>query len=337
LLIAATIAATFLAWLSRRGLANLRRYRYLFLAASLLLLAAPLLPEAGPSPLRGFEQNGSRLWLVLELGFTSIHFQPGELAKLALIAFLASFLAERQGALTVEGRLLAKLRPSALRQLGPALIVASLAILVLVSQRDLGASLLLFGILIGMLYTATGGSFYPLAGLAVAGAGGFAAWRIFPHVQTRVTAWLTPFSDFDGAGYQVAQGWFGLGSGSLSGAGFGLGRPDLIPNAYTDYIFAAVGEELGFAGSAAVIALFAVIVAAGFGIALRARDRHRKLLAAGLAFALALQTFLIVGGVLRLVPLTGITLPLMSYGGSSLVSTFLMFSLLARVSHEEQT
>jgi cell division protein FtsW (lipid II flippase) len=163
------------------------------------------------------------------------------------------------------------------------------------------------------------------------------AYRIFDHVARRFTAWLQPFSNYDDAGYQVAQAWFGMGTGSLAGSGLGLGRPDLIPNAATDFIFAAVAEELGFAGSIAVLAAFALLIGAGFGIALRSRDRFRKLAAAGLTWVLALQTILIIGGVLRVVPLTGITLPFMSYGGSSLVGNFLLLGLLARISNEEQT
>jgi cell division protein FtsW (lipid II flippase) len=167
--------------------------------------------------------------------------------------------------------------------------------------------------------------------------GGLAAYRVFDHVVRRVEAWISPFEHFEGSGYQVAQAWFGMGTGSLSGSGLGLGRPDLIPNADTDFIFAAIAEELGFAGSIAVIAAFAMLVAVGFGIALRSRDRFRKLTAAGLTWVFALQTLLILGGVLRLVPLTGITLPFVSYGGSSLVGNFLLIGLLARISHEEQT
>jgi cell division protein FtsW (lipid II flippase) len=196
---------------------------------------------------------------------------------------------------------------------------------------------LLFGAFVGMLYSATGRpSYLAIGGLLTVG-GGYAAYRAFDHVSRRVVAWLQPFENFDDAGFQVAQAWFGMGTGSLAGSGLGLGRPDLIPNAATDFIFAAVAEELGFAGSVAVIAAFALLIAAGFGIALRSRDRFRKLTAAGLTWVLGLQVFLIVGGVLRLVPLTGITLPFMSYGGSSLVGNFLLLAILARVSHEERT
>jgi len=167
-----------------------------------------------------------------------------------------------------------------------------------------------------------------VSGAAVAG-------FLFDHVQRRVTAWLEPFQHYQDEGYQIAQGLFALGTGSLSGAGPGLGRPDLIPNASTDFIFAAVGEELGFAGTVAVLAIYALVIAVGFGISFRSRDTFRKLLAAGLTFVLAVQVFLIVGGVLRIVPLTGITLPFMSYGGSALVGNLVLVALLLRISHEE--
>jgi cell division protein FtsW (lipid II flippase) len=156
-------------------------------------------------------------------------------------------------------------------------------------------------------------------------------------VQTRVAAWLDPFADFTGAGYQTAQGLFALGSGSLTGSGLGLGRPDLIPAAATDFVFAAVAEELGLAGSIAIIAAYTLLITVGFGVALRARDRFRKYLAAGLTIVVGLQTALILAGVLRLFPLTGITLPFMSYGGSSLLASALVVVVLARVSHEEAT
>jgi cell division protein FtsW (lipid II flippase) len=164
---------------------------------------------------------------------------------------------------------------------------------------------------------------------------GVAAFQAFEHVQRRVVGWLAPFDNFADEGYQIAQGLFALGSGSLSGAGPGLGRPDLIPNAATDFIFAAVGEELGFAASVAIIALYSLVVAVGLGIAFRSRDTFRKLLSAGLIMVLGVQVFLIVGGILRLVPLTGITLPFMSYGGSALVGNLILVALLLRVSHEE--
>ena len=336
LLIALVLAVALLVAVRRTGLAPLRRYRYVFLLSGLVLLLLPLLPTDWALPLRGFEQNGSRLWIRFEAGPLRLQFQPGEIAKLVLATFLASYLSDRQAALGVQIRPLGRYRLPELRQLAPLVIAWAASFVVLIYQRDLGASMLLFALFIAMLYAATGRGVYLASGGLLFGAGAVAAWFSFSHVQRRVTAWLDPFADFADTGYQIAQSLFAFGSGSLSGSGLGLGAPDRIPNAATDFIFAAVGEELGLAGSVAVIATYALLVAVGFGISLRSRDTFRKLLAGGLAFVLGLQTFLIIGGVTRLLPLTGITLPFMSYGGSSLVANFLLLALLARISHEER-
>ncbi len=337
LLIAAALTAGLLRLLAGSRLDAIRRFRYLLLAATLALLLLPLLPGSGPLPVKGLEANGSRIWVLIDLGVIGLRFQPGEIAKLVVVLFLASYLAERQSSLADRPRRLGPFQLPEPRQLFPLVVLWAVSLGVLVGQRDLGASLLLFGSFVGMLYAATGRPAYLGVGGLLAVGGGFAAYQVFDHVVRRVEAWLHPFENYEGSGYQIAQAWFGMGTGSLSGAGLGLGRPDLIPNAETDFIFAAIAEELGFAGSIAVIACFALLVAVGFGIALRSRDRFRKLTAAGLTWVLALQTILILGGVMRLVPLTGITLPFVSYGGSSLVGNFLLLGLLARISHEEQT
>jgi peptidoglycan glycosyltransferase len=336
LLIAAGVASLLLAILSRHALSFLRRYRNLMLMAAVALLLLPNLPSSGPLPIRGLAQNGSRLWIVFDVGLTELHFQPAEIAKVLFVAFLAAFLADRQAALTGVSRRLGPISIPEPRQLLPLVAVWGGSLLILIYQRDLGASLLLFITFAALLYGATGAAGYLVTGGLLALGGGFAAWSMFDHVQRRVEAWLFPFRDYADTGYQVAQGIFALGTGSLSGSGPGLGQPSLIPNAATDFIFAAVGEELGLAGTVAVLLCFALFLAAGFGIALRARDRFRTLLAAGLAFVIGLQTFLIIGGVLRVLPLTGITLPFMSYGGSALVGNFLVLALLERVSHEER-
>ncbi len=336
LLIAAALAIALLLALRRTGLAALRRYRYVFLLSGLLLLLLPLLPTDWALPLRGFEQNGSRLWIRFTAGPIQLQFQPGEIAKLVLATFLASYLSERQAILGIQTRPLGRYRLPELRQLVPLVIAWAASFVVLIYQRDLGASLLLFALFIAMLYAATGRVVYLTTGGFLFGAGAVAAWFSFSHVQRRVSAWLDPFGDFADTGYQISQSLFAFGSGSLSGSGLGLGAPDRIPNAATDFVFAAIGEELGLAGSVAVIATYALLVAVGFGISLRSRDTFRKLLAGGLAFVLGLQTFLIIAGVTRLLPLTGITLPFMSYGGSSLVANFLLVALLARISHEER-
>ena len=337
LLVGAALAAATLYLLRRRGVVVLRRYRYIFLVTGLALLLLPLLPAG--LPIRGVTLNGSRLWVRLQAGGVSLSFQPGEAAKLLIVVFLASYLADRHRALTDMPRRLGPISLPEPRHLLPVLLAFGVSFAVLTYQRDLGASLLLFMVFATMLFAATGRYAYPVAALTLLAGGGLAAYQYFGHVQDRVTAWLHPFAaeTFSSTGYQVANGLFALGSGGLTGTGIGAGRPDLVPAAATDFIFVAVAEELGLAGGIAVVAAFALLAAAGFGIALRARDPFRKLLAGGLTLALAVQTMLILGGVLRLLPLTGITLPFMSYGGSSLVTNLLAAMLLMRVSTEKAT
>ena len=338
LLIGAALASTTLMLLSRHTTSVLRRYRNLILLISVALLLLPNLPSDWGFPLRGLELNGSRLWVALEVGTARIlQFQPAEIAKLGLVIFVAAYLADHQRALREAHRRLGPIRLPEPRQLIPLLIAWGASVLILIWQRDLGASLLLFAGFVLLLYAATGATGYLVAGGLLGVVAAAASFFAFDHVQRRVVAWIAPFQHYEDEGFQIAQGIFGLGTGSLSGSGPGLGRPDLIPNAATDFVFAAVGEELGFAGTVAVIALYSLVIAVGLGIAFRSRDTFRKLLAAGLTLVFAVQVFLIIGGILRLVPLTGITLPFMSYGGSALVGNLMLVALLMRISHEEAT
>lgn len=336
MLIGAGAAVLTLMLLSRATTSILRRYRNLILLLSIGLLLLPNLPTNLPF-LHGLEVNGSRLWIVLDLGITRMQFQPAELAKLGIVVFFAGYLADHQKALREAHRQLGPIRLPEPRQLIPLILAWGGSLFILVWQRDLGASLLVFAGFVLLLYAATGATGYLVAGGALTLTGAAAAAFLFDHVQRRIIAWVAPFEHYQDEGYQIVQGIFALGTGSLTGSGPGLGRPDLIPNASTDFIFAAVGEELGFAGTVAVLALFAIVIAVGLGISFRSRDTFRKLLAAGLTFVLAVQVFLIVGGVLRIVPLTGITLPFMSYGGSALVGNLVLIALLLRISHEEAT
>jgi cell division protein FtsW (lipid II flippase) len=336
LIVAAASGAVLLWTLRDTGVTVLRKYRYVILAVGVGFLLLPLLPDAWP--IHGATVNGSRLWVRIEVPGTSrvLSFQPGEIAKVLITVFLASYLAERAEAMSTVNRRIGPFKLPEPRHLGPLLIAAGAAFLVLVYQRDLGASLLLFGIFIAMLYVATGRSFYVLAGGVLGLFAGFAAYTAFDHVQRRIEAWIDPFGNYSDAGYQTVQGLFAMGSGALTGSGIGLGRPDLIPAATTDFIFAAVAEEMGLAGSLAVLAGFGLLIAAGFGVALRSRSRFRKYLAGGLTIVIGLQALIILGGVLRLLPITGLTLPFMSYGGSSLVANMVIIALLLRVSHEER-
>jgi peptidoglycan glycosyltransferase len=336
-LLTAAGAGSLLLWILRdTGVSVLRKYRYVLLAVGIGFLLLPLLPDAWP--VHGATVNGSRLWVRIDIPGTSrvLSFQPGEIAKVLIAIFLASYLAERAEAMAVVDRKIGPFKIPEPRHLGPVIVAAGVAFLVLIYQRDLGASLLLFGIFIGMLYIATGRSFYVITGGLIALIAGIGAYTSFDHVQRRIEAWLDPFAHYQDSGYQTVQGLFAMGSGALTGSGIGLGRPNLIPAAATDFIFAAVAEEMGLAGSLAVLAGFGLLVAAGFGIAIRSRDRFRKYLAGGLTIVLGLQAIIILGGVLRLLPITGLTLPFMSYGGSSLLANMVILALLLRVSHEER-
>lgn len=337
MLIASATATLVLMLLARGGTRILRLYRNMILFVTIGLLLLPNLPRDWGFPLRGHEVNGSRLWTVLDIGGPLMQFQPAELAKLGMVIFFAAYLADHQKALREAHRRLGPIRLPEPRQLIPLLLAWGGSVFILVWQRDLGASLLLFAGFVLLLYAATGSTGYLVTGGLLALGGATAAAYLFDHVQRRMVAWLFPFQHYEDEGFQIAQGIFALGTGSLSGAGPGLGRPDLIPNASTDFIFAAVGEELGFAGTVAVLAVYALVVSVGLGISFRSRDTFRKLLAAGLTFVMAVQVFLIIGGVLRIVPLTGITLPFMSYGGSALVGNMVLVALLLRISHEESS
>jgi len=336
LLIAAAGAAGLLWLLRNTGVGVLRRYRYVLLIAGVFFLMLPLLPDSWP--IHGAVVNGSRLWVRIDIpGLERVlSFQPGEIAKVLITIFLASYLAERSEAMSTVDRSIGWFKIPEPRHLGPVMIAAGMALVILIYQKDLGASLLLFGLFIAMLYVATGRSFYVITGAVTAVLAGLIAYSAFDHVQRRIDGWLDPFGNIAGSGYQSVQALFAMGSGSLTGSGIGLGRPDLIPAAETDFIFAAVAEEMGLAGSLAVLAGFSLLIAVGFGIAVRSRDLFRKYLAGGLTIVIALQAIIILAGVLRLMPITGITLPFMSYGGSSLVANMVIIALLLRVSDEER-
>ncbi len=315
-------AALVLTLVAVPSLERLARYKYTVMIAGLVLLAVPAL--------MGREINGSKLWI----RFAGMSFQPGELAKLAIIVFLAAYLAQNREMLSVSTRRLLGVWVPEPRTLGPLLLMWAASLFVLVFERDLGSSLLLFGIFLVMLYTATGRLSYVTVGLVLFTGGALAAWRLFEHVQTRVAIWLDPFADAAGRGYQLAQSLFALAAGGLIGVGPGNGLPERIPFVETDFIFSAIAEELGLLGAAAVIICFLVLTLRGLSTASRAKSDVAAFTAAGLTGALALQTFLILGGVMRLIPLTGITLPFMSYGGSSLLSTFIALALLLRAGDE---
>jgi cell division protein FtsW (lipid II flippase) len=305
----------------------LRRYTFTAMVAGLVLLLLPLVP------LLGTTINGARIWI--RLG--PLSFQPGELAKIVLTVFFAGYLVTHRDTLSLAGRNVLGLQLPRARDLGPILIawLASLGVLVL--ERDLGTSLLFFGIFVAMLYVATQRVSWIALGLALFVGGAVLAWSLFGHVQSRVQAWLDPLAPtvYDaevGGSYQLVQGLFGMANGGLLGTGLGQGRPDIVPYAESDFIVAAVGEELGLAGLFAVLVCYLILVERGLRTAIGVRDGFGKLLAGGLAFAVALQCFVVAGGVTRVIPLTGLTMPLLAYGGSSLVANWVIVGLLLRIS-----
>lgn len=323
--LAVAVAAFVLALWLVPDVRALAQYRYTFALAGVALLLLPMLPVIGR------EVNGARLWI--RLG--PLNFQPSELGKIALVLFFAGYLAERRELLAVATRRLGPLSIPEFRHFGPVLAAWIVSLLVMINQRDLGSSLLFFAIFVAMLWMATARPVYLLSGVGMFALGAVIATQLFSHVRSRILVWQDPFAYMTDQGYQVVQSLFALATGGAWGTGLGLGRPDLIRfSVHTDFIFSSVGEELGLVGGAAVLTAYALFTARGFGLALRCRDDFSKLLAAGLTFTLSFQSVLIVGGVTNLIPLTGVTLPFMSYGGSSLLSNFILIALLMRISDE---
>ncbi|MBI2709780.1 MAG: FtsW/RodA/SpoVE family cell cycle protein [Actinobacteria bacterium] len=303
---------------------DLERYRYTALVAGVVLLMLPLVPGIGR------EVKGARIWV----GLGPVNFQPGEFAKITLAIFFAAYLVERRELLGMATW--PRFRPvlPEPRLLGPVVIAWGLAIVVMTAEKDLGSSLLFFALFMVLLWVATERAVYLVAGAGLFSAAAVLAWRMFAHVQDRVTNWIDPWKDANGKGYQIIQGWYAMAWGGVGGRGIGLGSPTRIPEAKNDFIFAAIGEELGLLGATAVLIAFLLMVGAGLRIAVRAESAFDKLLATGLTALLAFQTFIIVAGVIRLLPLTGVTLPFVSYGGSSLVANYVLLALLLRISDE---
>jgi peptidoglycan glycosyltransferase len=319
------VAAFVLTLLVIRHVRSLERYTYTFAMLALGLLLVPLLPHIG------LTVNGARIWA--HLG--PLHFQPGEPAKVLWVVFFAGYLTQKRELLSEGTRSVGRMRLPAARHLGPLVAVWSVSILVLVFERDLGSSLLFFAVFAAMLYMATERSAYLIGSLAMFSVGATTAYHLFGHVRDRVQGWLNPWPYRHSAkGFQIILSWYAFAAGGAYGKGIGLGIPGRIPYASTDFIFAAIGEELGLIGALAVVMCFLLLVGSGFRIAIESNRSFSKLFAGGLTTILGLQTFIIVGGVTRLIPLTGITLPFVSYGGSSLVANFVILALLLRMSDE---
>jgi cell division protein FtsW (lipid II flippase) len=290
------------------------------------LLLMPLLPVIGKTI------NGATLWI----SFFGVTFQPGELAKVALIIFFAGYLVSRKDSLAVVGRKILGVRIPRGRELGPILVIWLASIGVLVLQRDLGTSILYFGLFLVMIYVATGRAFYAGIGVAMLITGGLVASRILDYVSRRFDAWLNPFDNENynavGGSYQIVQGVFGMSSGGVFGSGLGGGVPQLVPLAESDFIIASLAEEIGLIGFFAILALYFLLVARGLKIAFGHADEFAKLMAVGFAFVIALQVFVVIGGVTRILPLTGLTTPFLAAGGSSLLANWVIVAMLLRLS-----
>jgi len=308
---------------------DLERYRYLTLFVSIGLLVLPLLPHLGDSPNNA---NGAKLWV--KLG--PITFQPVELSKILLVIFFASYFVEKQELLRMStARFGNRLVPD-LRSLGPVAFAWLCSVAVILLERDIGFSLLLFVMFLAMLWVTTGRWTYLLVGIVAFVVGTFVASKILVQVNQRLEIWLNPWKYLSGTqlGYQPVIGELHLAVGGATGTGLGLGTPQNIPVAISDFVFAAFGEELGLVGAAAIMVGFLLIVGSGLRAALRARSEFSKLCALGLTVILGFQAFFIMGGVARLLPLTGVTLPFVSYGGSSLVANYILIAVLMRISDE---
>lgn len=306
----------------------LRRFSYVSMMVGLALLLSPMIPGLGKTI------NGARIWI----GFGSHTLQPGEFAKLFLAFFFAAYLFDHRDQLAVGGKKVAGLQLPRVRDMGPLIIIWIAAIGVLVVQHDLGTSLMFFAMFVSMLYVATGrGSWLIIGGIAFAIAAVFSV-KLFAHVGNRVDNWLNPFKPAiygrKGGSYQLVTGIFGLASGGLMGTGIGQGHPGLTPLGNSDFIYASLGEELGLTGLMAILLLYLIIITSGLLTAMKIKDGFGKLLASGLVFTMAFQVFTVVGGITLVIPMTGLTMPYMAAGGSSLVANYILAALLIVISNE---
>lgn len=306
---------------------TLRRYTYTAMVVGLLLIVLPLVPGLGT------QINGAQIWIRVA-GFS---FQPAEMGKIVLATFFAGYLVTTRDTLALAGPKVLGLQLPRPRDLGPILLAWAASLAVLVLQRDLGTSLLFFGLFVAMLYLATERLSWVVIGLGLFAGGAVLAANVFAHVDQRFNAWLNALDDdvfttSPGGSGQLVRGLFGMANGGLMGTGWGEGRPDLVPFAESDFIIASLGEELGLTGLLAILLAYLVLAQRGLRTAIGVRDGFGKLLAGGLSFVVAFQCFVVVGGVTRLIPLTGLTMPFLAYGGSSLLANWVIVALLLRIS-----
>jgi cell division protein FtsW (lipid II flippase) len=323
---AIAIACAFGVILLLRNHRILQRYTYVAGFTAIVLLLLPMLPGIGR------QINGARVWI----GIGPFSFQPGELAKIALAIFFAGYLVRSRDSLSMVGRKFLGIRFPRWRDLGPILVIWAVSMSVIVFQRDLGTGMLYFGLFLVMIYVATGRFSWVLLGLILFVGGALVANQLLGYVHGRFENWLNPFSnkvyEASGGSYQLVQGLFGLAHGGLLGTGLGQGQPQVTPLAQSDYIFASLGEELGLIGVFALLCLYLLFVSRAFRIGFAGQDDFGKLLAIGLGFTVALQCFIVIGGITRVIPLTGLTTPFLAAGGSSLVANWVIAALLLRLS-----
>ncbi len=303
---------------------QLARYGYVCGLAGLVMLAIPALLPSNMA-----EQNGAKIWVRL-FGFS---IQPAEFSKILLLVFFSAVLIAKRGLFTSAGKHVLGTDLPRPRDLAPLLAAWVISVGVMVFEKDLGTSLLLYASFLVVVYLATQRFSWVVIGMALFALGSVAAYYAFDHVRIRVQTWLDPFADPEGSGYQMVQSLFSFATGGVFGTGLGNGQPDTVPAASTDFIVAAFGEELGLVGLAGLLMLYTIVIIRGMRTAIAVRDSFGKLLAAGLASTLAIQLFIVVGGVTGLIPLTGLTTPWMSYGGSSLLANYVLLAILVRVSH----
>jgi peptidoglycan glycosyltransferase len=316
--IAAFVATLFLI----QRTTDLARYKWTLFFGGAFMLLLPMAPGLGVNI------NGARIWV--RLG--PLSFQPGEFAKIALAVFFAAYLAERRELIAASTWKIGPLRLPEIQYIAPIIVAWAFSVMVMVGQRDLGSSLLFFTLFVVMMWVATERVSYLVLGAILFGVAAFASWQLFGHVQTRVDIWLDPWKDEYGKGFQIVQALYGIGDGGIVGTGLGRGSPDKVPEAQNDFIFAAIGEEMGLAGATTVLMAYLLLIGAGLRVALRTDRTFDKLLATGLTTIVGVQAFIIIGGVIKVVPLTGITLPFVSYGGSSLLSNYIVLAILLRLS-----
>lgn len=323
---ALAIGAAFAIIMVVRQARQLQRYTYVFGLLAVVLLLLPMVPGLG------IEVNGARVWIQI----AGLTFQPGEIAKIALAIFFAGYLVQRRESLSMVGRSFLGMRLPRGRDLGPILVIWALSMSVIVFQRDLGTGLLYFGLFLVMLYVATGRSSWVALGLGLVAIGAVMANQFLDYVHGRFANWYDAFNETnfngDGGSYQLVQGLFGMAHGGVIGTGLGEGMPEVTPVSQSDYIIASLGEELGLAGIFAILCLYLLLVSRGLRIGFAGHDDFSKLLAVGLSFVIALQCFIVIGGVTRVIPLTGLTTPFLAAGGSSLVANWMIATLLLRLS-----